>query len=44
MGGAVAKMLFKTGKDKFEQTKFVSLNDIEVHTIDGVKSKMGDFV
>ena len=44
MGALAAKILFKTGNDKFEINKYQSLNQVEVTTINGHKSKIGDFV
>ena len=44
MGGAVAKVVFKSGKDKFDIDKYESLNDIEVTTLEEEKKTMGDVV
>ena len=39
MGGAIAKIIFKTGNDEFDTKKYESLLDIPVTTIKGEKMK-----
>jgi len=35
MGGVLAKIVFKSGKDSLDQNKFTSTNEIPVTTVEG---------
>ena len=43
MGGVVAKMFFKTGVEKMEQTKYSSINEIEVKCATGEMQSLSEF-
>ena len=42
--GAVVSVIFKRGEDTFTMDKYTSLNEIEVETIDGQKTTIGNMV
>ena len=45
MGAVIAKIIFKTGKDKLETTNFSSLNEIPVADLYGEERKtIADYV
>jgi len=45
MGGAVAKIFFKSGKDTFQQSSYNSLHDIPSVDIDGKEiARIGDII
>ena len=44
MGAAIEKIWFKKGRDKLAKSKFNTLNDIEINTLEGDRMLIGDLV
>jgi hypothetical protein len=42
MGALISKIIFKKGRDQLNLAKYESLNEIEVKTLNGEKTTMGE--